>query len=238
MRRRRRAARGIQIDCDGGNMRSLPAERLRVRACSGSDSRSAWGAPPHLRLDVIFVSHASGVGNRRWRGSEMDERRFDALTRILSHATSRRGALRRLGLAGAGAAAAGIFGRRQTATAHHCSYEGCGCATGTQHACGSGLVCCASSPGMPGGGGICTPRAQCGGGCADRGTACPGYCNRGDGCSGCCSGYCGTHGACDQPPNLGLSCTGGTVNPCLNGLICCPYVPGLAGGAGVCEYRC
>ena len=168
----------------------------------------------------------------------MDDRRFDALTRTLSDATSRRGALRRLGLAGAATALAGIFGGAQLATAHHCTYEGCGCATGTHHACGSGLVCCASSPGTPGGGGVCTPRAQCGGGCADRGAACPGYCNWGDGCSGCCSGYCGTRGACDQPPNLGLSCTGGTINPCLYGLVCCPYVPGLAGGAGVCEYRC
>jgi hypothetical protein len=168
----------------------------------------------------------------------MDDRRFDALTRTLSEATSRRGALRRLGLAGVAAALAGILGRRQSATAHHCTYEGCGCATGTKHACGSGLVCCASSPGTPGGGGVCTPRAQCGGGCADRGASCPGYCNWGDGCSGCCSGYCGTRGACEQPPNLGLSCTGGTINPCLYGLVCCPYVPGLAGGAGVCEYRC
>jgi hypothetical protein len=185
----------------------------------------------------MVVPVASGIGNRWWRGSDMDDRQFDALTRTFSEATSRRRALRRIGLAGAAAALVGIFGR-QTASAHHCKYEGCGCATGTQHACGSGLVCCASSPGTPGGGGVCTPHGQCGGGCADRGAACPGYCNWGDGCSGCCSGYCGTRGACEQPPNLGLSCTGGTINPCLYGLVCCPYVPGLAGGAGVCEYRC
>ena len=167
----------------------------------------------------------------------MDDQRFDALTCLVSSDLAAR---RRCGLGWASAAATltGIFGRTQSATAHHCTYEGCGCATGTQHACGSGLVCCASSPGTPGGGGVCTPRAQCGGGCADRGASCPGYCNWGDGCSGCCSGYCGTRGACDQPPNLGLSCTGGTINPCLYGLVCCPYVPGLAGGAGVCEYRC
>ena len=140
-------------------MRSLLAERLRVRASSVSDSRSARGAPPHPRLGVIVVSHPSGLGNRRWRGLEMDDRRFDALTRNSVHATSRRGALWRLGPAGAGAAAAGIFGHRQMAIAHHCSYEGCGCATGTQHACGSGLVCCASSPGTPGGG-ASLPRAR------------------------------------------------------------------------------
>ena len=78
----------------------------------------------------------------------MDDQRFDALTRAMSVATSRRGALR-LGLAGAAATLARIFGRTQSATAHHCTYEGCGCATGTKHACGSGLVCCASSPGTP-----------------------------------------------------------------------------------------
>jgi hypothetical protein len=61
----------------------------------------------------------------------MDDRRFDALTRTLSEVTSRRGALRRLGLAGAATALTGIFGPKQSASAHHCTYEGCGCATGT-----------------------------------------------------------------------------------------------------------
>jgi len=164
----------------------------------------------------------------------MDDRRFDALTRMLAMSTSRRGALRRLGLASAVAAIAEKFAHQQT-SAHHCSSEGCGCATGTQHACGSGLVCCASTPGVPGGAGVCTPRGECDGGCRDRGASCPGYCNWDDGCSGCCSGYCGSRGSCDQPPGIGLSCSG---NSCLYGLVCCPYVPGLTGGTGVCEYRC
>ncbi len=167
----------------------------------------------------------------------VDSQRFDALSRTLARESSRRGALRWLGAGGA-ALAMRFAGSRNDATAHHCSYEGCGCSTGTKHACGSGLVCCASSPGTPGGAGVCTPRGQCEGGCRDRGSACPGYCNWDDGCSGCCSGYCGPRGSCEQPPNLGLSCSGGTANPCLYGLVCCPYVPGLAGGAGVCEYRC
>jgi hypothetical protein len=168
----------------------------------------------------------------------MDERRFDALTRVVGGATSRREALRRMKLAGAAAVTLGVLGRGRAVSAHHCSHEGCGCATGTHHACGSGLICCPSSPGTPGGAGVCTPRHQCDGGCVDQGNSCPGHCNRDDACTGCCTGYCGTRGHCESPPDLGLSCTGGTVNPCFYGLICCPYVPGLAGGAGTCEYRC
>ncbi len=166
----------------------------------------------------------------------MDPRGFDTWTRSLSKRDSRRGALRRLGRAGA--LAAMLFGRERLASAHHCAYEGCGCATGTQHACGSGLVCCASSPGTPGGAGVCTPRGQCGGGCQSYGSACPGYCNWGDRCSDCCTGYCNNRGTCDSPPNLNATCTSGTQLPCLYGLTCCPYVRGLAGGAGTCDYRC
>lgn len=168
----------------------------------------------------------------------MDDQRFDALTRFLSDQTSRRGALRRLSAASAAGFLAALLGRNSPAPAHHCNYEGCGCSTGTQHACGSGLTCCSSSPGTPGGAGVCTPRGQCGGGCVDRGGSCPGYCNWGDGCSGCCSGYCGNRGSCESPPNLNATCTSGTASPCLYGLTCCSYVPGLAGGAGTCEYRC
>lgn len=173
------------------------------------------------------------------RRPDMNDRRFDTLTRTLadSAATSRRGALRRLALAGAVAVLAG-WRAPQAASAHHCTDEGCGCSTGTQHACGHGLVCCASSPGTPGGAGVCTPRGQCGGGCTGRGNACPAYCNWGDGCADCCTGYCGGRGSCDAPPNLNATCTGGTQQPCLYGLVCCSYVPGLAGGAGSCEYTC
>lgn len=166
----------------------------------------------------------------------MDPRGFDAWTRSLSTRDSRRGALQRLGRAGALAAL--LLGREHLASARHCTSEGCGCATGTQHACGSGLVCCASSPGTPGGAGVCTPRGQCDGGCSSYGSACPGYCNWGDGCADCCTGYCNNRGTCDSPPNLNATCTGGTQQPCLYGLTCCPYVRGLPGGAGTCDYRC
>ena len=166
----------------------------------------------------------------------MDDRRFDALTRTLATGSTRRGAVRRL--AGAAALLAGVFSQRQPAAAHHCSHEGCGCSTGTQHPCGKGLVCCPSSPGTPGGAGVCTPHHQCGPTCIDQGDSCPNHCSRNDGCDGCCTGYCGGHGHCDSPPGLGLACGGGQANPCYYGLVCCSYVPGLAGGAGVCEYRC
>jgi hypothetical protein len=167
----------------------------------------------------------------------MDDRRFDAMTRTLAAFSSRRGVLRRLRWAGAAAvlAAAGV-GR--AASAHHCTYEGCGCATGTKHACGGGLVCCPSSPGTPGGAGVCTRKGYCDDSCVDTGNACPGNCNWGDGCPHCCSGYCGQFGSCDDPPQPGAFCGGGTALPCDWGLVCCPYVRGLPGGTGVCQYRC
>jgi hypothetical protein len=169
----------------------------------------------------------------------MDERRFDALTRTLAGSTTRRGILRRASLAGMAAVVGGLLGRRG-ASANHCDYIGCGCATGVRHACGNGLVCCPSSPGLPGGGGVCAPRGQCGGACVDQGDSCPAYCNWGDSCPDCCSGYCGQFGACDSQSctGVGCSCTTGTYSPCDAGLVCCSLYPGLVGGAGVCQYGC
>jgi hypothetical protein len=201
-------------------LRALPMPCI-VSAVSTCLNRHAGG--------VAGCSRAMAKG-----ASRVDDQRFDALSRTLANATSRRQAARQFGVAGAIAALSAIFGRQQIASAYRCNYEGCGCATGTSHACGSGLVCCASSPGTPGGAGVCTPRGQCDGSCIERGNSCPGYCNWNDGCSGCCSGYCGPRGSCDQPPNLSQSCAG----YCQYGLICCPHVPGLTGGAGVCQYRC
>jgi hypothetical protein len=170
----------------------------------------------------------------------MDHQRFDAWTRELATLTTRRGVMRRAGLAAVAATLAGLFGRSQRAAAHHCDYIGCGCATGARHACGRGLVCCPSSPGLPGGAGICAPRGECGGGCVEEGDACPGYCNWGDVCPDCCSGYCGQFGACDTQvcTGVGCSCTTGTLSPCDYGLVCCSIYSGLPGGAGVCQYGC
>ena len=126
----------------------------------------------------------------------MEPRRFDAFARGLAQAHSRRGALRRLAVAGAAA----LLGRSavapERAQADHCNYIGCGCATGTLHPCGSGLVCCPSSPGLPGGGGVCSQPSDCGGSCTGSGGYCGDSCNWGDTCPACCSGYCGQFGAC------------------------------------------
>ncbi|MCC6314869.1 MAG: hypothetical protein IT337_12745 [Thermomicrobiales bacterium] len=169
----------------------------------------------------------------------MDSNRFDAFARRFASRTTRRAALR-----GAGAAAlAALLGRAarpETASAHHCDYIGCGCATGTQHPCGGGLVCCPMNPGMPGGAGVCSQPSDCGGSCNDGGMACPASCNWGDACPGCCSGYCGDTGACGAASCTGLGCTcaSGTYSPCDDGLVCCSNIPGLLGAPGTCQYAC
>lgn len=167
----------------------------------------------------------------------MESRRFDALTRLVARRASRRGTLRFGALAVLGAALV-----PDRAAADHCDYAGCGCSTGVRHACGRGLVCCPSSPGVPGGGGVCAPRDQCGGGggCTGSGGACPGYCNWGDSCPDCCSGYCGPYGQCDTQActGVGCSCTTGTYQPCDAGLVCCAIYADFPGGTGVCQYGC
>ena len=124
----------------------------------------------------------------------MDGKRFDRVTRYLASPQTRRSTMRRL-LAAAGAlAAAGLPARSKAG--FNCDYIGCGCATGTLHPCIDGLVCCASSPGTPGGAGVCSQPSDCGGPCTGSGGACSGSCNWGDNCPGCCSGWCGDLGSC------------------------------------------
>jgi hypothetical protein len=123
----------------------------------------------------------------------MDGQQFDAVTRSLATRQTRRGTLRRLATAVGALIVAGIPTHGK---ADHCNYIGCGCATGTRHACGSGLVCCASSPGTPGGAGVCSNPSDCDGGCAGSGGYCSDSCNWGDNCPACCSGWCGNRGRC------------------------------------------
>lgn len=170
----------------------------------------------------------------------MQPRLFDAIARDLASSASRRGVLRRF----TGALAATLVGRAlvtpDAAKADHCDYIGCGCATGTNHPCGNGLVCCPSSPGTPGGAGVCSDPGDCGGTCSDDGSPCSGSCNWGEACPGCCSGYCGQYGSCDtaQCTGLGCACASGTFQPCDGGLVCCSSYPGLPGAQGTCQYSC
>ncbi len=127
----------------------------------------------------------------------MDNKKFDAITRSFAKKPgSRRELLRRGGAAALAGLVGGALSRTKGASAHHCDYIGCGCATGVYHACAGDLVCCPSAPGTPGGAGVCAGAGQCGGQCVYWGDACPAYCNWGDTCPDCCSGYCGQFGAC------------------------------------------
>ena len=124
----------------------------------------------------------------------MDGRRFDGMTRSLATQQTRRGVLRRL-IALASALVLAMLPVRARA-GFNCSYIGCGCATGTWHPCNDPLVCCASTPGMPGGAGVCSNPGDCYGPCQASGDFCTGSCNWGDTCPECCSGYCGQYGQC------------------------------------------
>ena len=90
----------------------------------------------------------------------MDEQRFDALIRSLGAARSRRALMRRALAASLAVIVGGALSQRR-ASADHCDYAGCGCATGTDHPCGDGLICCPTNPGTPGGAGYCTSEADC-----------------------------------------------------------------------------
>jgi hypothetical protein len=124
----------------------------------------------------------------------MDGRRFDAVARSLAARQDRRGLLRwAVGVAGS------LFILALPPRARggfNCDYIGCGCATGTLHPCVDPLVCCASSPGTPGGAGVCSNASDCDAPCAPSGEGCSGSCNWGDTCPECCSGYCGQFGSC------------------------------------------
>lgn len=124
----------------------------------------------------------------------MDGQRFDVMTRAMAGRGSRRGAVGWLaGLAGAFLA---VGAAEPSRAGFNCTYIGCGCATGTLHPCNDGLICCASSPGTPGGAGVCSNPSDCDAPCAGTGGYCSDSCNWGDTCPECCSGYCGNLGRC------------------------------------------
>lgn len=167
----------------------------------------------------------------------MDTERFDALTKHLAGVDSRRGLLRRAAQAALLGLAARLGLDGQAAQARSCKDYGCTCNGGVYRSCRSDLVCCAFSPGLPGGLGQCVTEDECyGPQCINSGDSCAAYCGWGASCPDCCSGYCGDYGICDTPrcSGAGCACATGTFAPCDYGLSCCPLQPGLPGGPGVC----
>lgn len=151
-------------------------------------SRYCAGGPVVLYIaSVAPVPAAKGV-------VAMDGERFDSVVRGFARPRTRRGLLGRL------AAASGALLVASTPlkvrAGFNCDYIGCGCATGTLHPCIDGLVCCASSPGTPGGAGVCSQPSDCDGSCNGTGGDCGASCNWGDNCPMCCSGWCGDLGSC------------------------------------------
>lgn len=174
----------------------------------------------------------------------MDDGRFDALTKRYAGTQSRRGVLRRLGgvvaAAVMGGSTVGRGGTHVDAQVLPCAADGCRCQASVPGSCEPGLVCCANDPNLPGGSGTCVAPSQCFGGlCSGDMVACPASCAWDANCIGCCSGYCGPNGACSTGGcrSVGCDCVTGTLNPCDEGLACCPAAEGLLGGPGICAPR-
>lgn len=174
----------------------------------------------------------------------MDGEHFDHLTRRYASRLTRRGVLgwlgRAAGAAGIGGAALSRQGAQVAAQILPCAEDGCRCNAGVPAECPGGLVCCPDNPNLPGGSGTCVPPSQCFGGlCSGDAVACPPYCAWEANCVGCCSGYCGANGACGAGScrSVGCECITGTLNPCDEGLACCPTFEGILGGPGVCAPR-
>jgi hypothetical protein len=153
----------------------------------------------------------------------MDEQRFDTWTRAFARPGSRRRLVR--AVVGVGAALAAHRGRSDVAARHGKAGPGDPCRTSGQclgadaplvcdwNGYGKGLHCCTYEGSRCGFDKACCGTALCLGG----------YCSSGSpsGCTG-----------------VGCACSTGTFSPCDAGLQCCAIYPGLAGGAGVCQYGC
>jgi hypothetical protein len=154
----------------------------------------------------------------------MDEQRFDIWTRAIAHSGSRRRILR--AMMGAGAVLAAERRGLSDVAAHH---------------------------GKAGPGNLCRTNGQCVGADAPlvcdwngygKGLHCCTYegnrCGFDKACCGtalCIGGYCSS-GSPSSCTGVGCACMTGTFSPCDYGLQCCAIYPGLAGGAGVCQYSC
>jgi hypothetical protein len=141
---------------------------------------------------------------------------------------------------------------------------GCGCITGTEDACGDGLVCCGASD-LMGGPGVClntettcpapppaaaSPTVEPA--CTASGCACNGgvqgacddglVCCQGDtsipGGAGICTATADCNPGTPSPvcTGEGCECASGTENPCDDGLECCGAT--MPGGPGTCQSSC
>jgi hypothetical protein len=172
----------------------------------------------------------------------VESQRFDDLIRVLAAPKSRRGLLGRFVAAAGAAVVAGLPWQREGVSAQTlpCGDLGCRCTTGPTSNCVPGLVCCPTNGDLPGGTGTCTAPGQCFGGfCSADGVGCPATCRFGANCLDCCSGFCSSGGMCGPSScrSAGCKCITGTLNPCDEGLACCPTVEGLPGGPGICAPR-
>lgn len=172
----------------------------------------------------------------------MEHDRFDALARRLGTRRTRRGTLGWLSKLGAGAVVAGLGMRpeKSRAQAQPCGDQGCRCRAGIPGSCVPGLVCCPNNPDLPAGDGVCVAPSLCFGGlCNADLVACPATCTWGRNCVDCCSGHCRQDGLCGPSAyrSAGCDCISGSLNPCDEGLACCPTIEGLLGGPGICAPR-
>src|SRR5215217_6370556 len=156
----------------------------------------------------------------------MDDRQFDTWTRALGSDTSRRTGLRLL--AGAGAALVALTRGRADVTARRGSAgPGDPCRSSSQClGADAPLVCDWNGFGYDGELNCCTYEGnRCGFDAACCGTA------------SCIGGSCSSESP-SSCTGVGCACMTGTFSPCDYGLQCCAIYPGLAGGAGVCQWSC
>ena len=154
----------------------------------------------------------------------MDEHRFDTWPRTLAHAGSRRRLVRAV-VGGAALLTAGRRGLSNAAAHHGMAGPGDPCRTDNQCVAADAPMACDWN-GYGNGTNCCTYEGnRCGFDAACCGTAI------------CIGGYCSS-GSPSSCTGVGCACMTGTFSPCDYGLQCCAIYPGLAGGAGVCQWSC
>jgi hypothetical protein len=168
--------------------------------------------------------YASAAHCGEIESSIMDEHRFDTWIRALVHAGSRRRLVRAV-VGGAALLTAGRRGLSNAAAHHGMAGPGDPCRTDNQCVAADAPMACDWN-GYGNGTNCCTYEGnRCGFDAACCGTAI------------CIGGYCSS-GSPSSCTGVGCACMTGTFSPCDYGLQCCAIYPGLAGGAGVCQWSC